>query len=310
MRYWWVNQNQTYASEVPGGFLWSPKRNRAGRKNRFYENMTLVEPGDIVFSFCDTKIKAIGRATGRAQSSVKPNFGAVGDQWDSEGWFVPVEFTELQSTIRPKDFIAELHPLLPSKYSPLQANGNGLQSVYLAELPEAAARKIFQKLNLPEGQIVNDVELADEYTKPEEEAEQLAIVGRTDIGETQKEQLVRARRGQGIFKANVRLTEKRCRVTGVSNVALLTASHIKPWAKSNDTEKLDGCNGLLLSPHVDRLFDRGLISFKGDGTLIVSQKLEPSVLQRWAIDQDKNVGAFATEQDAYLEYHRTNVFKL
>src|SRR3546814_19216091 len=60
MRYWWVNQNQTYRHEVPGGYLWSPKRNRNGGRNPFYDFMREVAPGDVVFSFSDTYIKAIG----------------------------------------------------------------------------------------------------------------------------------------------------------------------------------------------------------------------------------------------------------
>ena len=70
------------------------------------------------------------------------------------------------------------------------------------------------------------------------------------------------RRGGGrVFKSNVRLNENKCRVTGITDQRLLIASHIKPWAVSSDKEKLDGCNGLLLSP---RLFERGLISFGND----------------------------------------------
>mgnify|MGYP001549727670 CR=1 FL=1 len=60
MRYWWVNQNQTFRHEVPGGYLWSPKRNRNGGRNPFYDFMREVAPGDVVFSFADTLIKAIG----------------------------------------------------------------------------------------------------------------------------------------------------------------------------------------------------------------------------------------------------------
>ena len=60
MRYWWVNQNQTFEYEVPGGFLWSPKTRIDGVKNYFYECMKEVLPGDLVFSFKDTYIKAIG----------------------------------------------------------------------------------------------------------------------------------------------------------------------------------------------------------------------------------------------------------
>jgi len=48
MRYWWVNQNQTYRHEVQGGYLWSPKRNANGARNPFYESMREVAPGDLI----------------------------------------------------------------------------------------------------------------------------------------------------------------------------------------------------------------------------------------------------------------------
>src|SRR5262249_28817324 len=78
MRYWWVNQNQTYRAEVRGSFMWSPKQNANGARNQFYENMREVSPGDIVFSFCDTRVKAIGVVTGGAQTGPKPDFGNAG----------------------------------------------------------------------------------------------------------------------------------------------------------------------------------------------------------------------------------------
>ena len=69
MRYWWVNQNQTYRAEVRGSFMWSPKRNANGARNQFYENMRSVAPGDVIFSFCDTRIKAIGVVTSPAETA-------------------------------------------------------------------------------------------------------------------------------------------------------------------------------------------------------------------------------------------------
>lgn len=48
MKYWWVNQNKTFAQEVRG-FLWSPKTNAIGARSQFYENMNLALPGDLVF---------------------------------------------------------------------------------------------------------------------------------------------------------------------------------------------------------------------------------------------------------------------
>ncbi len=64
----------------------------------------------------------------------KPDCGNAGLNWSEEGWFVPVYDCALESPIRPKDHITVLRHFLPSKSSPLQANGDGLQSVYLAEV--------------------------------------------------------------------------------------------------------------------------------------------------------------------------------
>jgi putative restriction endonuclease len=72
MRYWWVNQNQTSRQEIEGGYLWSPKRNANGARNPFYESMREVAPGDLVFSFVDTRIVAIGIAESYCYESPKP----------------------------------------------------------------------------------------------------------------------------------------------------------------------------------------------------------------------------------------------
>lgn len=306
MRYWWVNQNQTYKHEVQGGFLWSPKTSANGSRNQFYVNMTLVQPGDLILSFCDTRIKAIGTATGPAVSADKPDFGGAGSNWDNEGWFVPVEFAEVTDPVRPKDFIADLVPHLRGKYDPLQKSGDGNQGVYLAEISEGFIEVILAHMGTKLAAIVTNDDLPHEV---EGDKEQASLEGRTDIGETQKTQLVQARRGQGIFKANVRLNESACRVTGITDLSLLIASHIKPWSKSTDFEKLDGCNGLLLSPHVDRLFDRGLLSFEDNGTVLRSNLVKPEVWTAWGLDGIHTVGAFSPKQSDYLEYHRVHLFK-
>lgn len=306
MRYWWVNQSQTYKQEVPGGFLWSPKRSTNGRRNPFYDTMTEVAPGDLVFSFCDTRIKAIGTAMGPAASSEKPDFGSVGDQWHDEGWFIPVEFEEIDDPVRPKDFVGDLLPHFAAKYNPIQPNGDGNQGVYLAEISEGFAGTILARM----GRTIDDFQVEEEVQQAiEADKVQQSLQGRTDIGETQKLQLVQARRGQGVFKANVRLNESACRVTGVADHRFLIASHIKPWAKSTDIEKLDGCNGLLLSPHVDRLFDRGLISFSDEGQILKSSQLPADLWPSWGLSSAQDVGPFTAPQRAYLEYHRTHVLK-
>jgi predicted restriction endonuclease len=142
----------------------------------------------------------------------------------------------------------------------------------------------------------------------EEDAAEAKIRQRTDIDQTDKEQLVKARRGQGIFKSTLQMIEKRCRITGLKDSVHLRASHIKPWCKCDDFERLDGNNGLLLSPHIDHLFDRGFISFKDSGDLLVADLLKEQVLKTWGISPKLNAGRFRPEQIKYLEYHRREVF--
>ncbi len=129
-----------------------------------------------------------------------------------------------------------------------------------------------------------------------------------EVQETERERLIRARLGQGVFKANVRLREARCRVTGTAAVRHLRASHIKPWRASSNMEKLDGANGLLLAPHVDHLFDRGWISFEADGGLLVAPRLEPDLLSQWGIRPGAGT-PFDDDQAGYLDYHRTEIFQ-
>ena len=308
MRHWWVSQNQTYRHEISGGFLWSPKKRTDGARNYFYDTMQQVQSGDLVFSFCDAQIKAIGIVQKKAETAPNPfTFKNVGSNWSNTGWYVEVEFMELSNPVKPKGFMDQIRPLLPTKYSPLQANGNGLQQVYLAEISESLSDLLIFLTKADFRSIAKELapstDVASEYEiNLEIEAKQLE-------GDLEKIQISKSRRGQGIFKANVRLVEGCCRITGVTNIKHLRASHIKPWANSNDSEKLDGFNGLLLSPHVDHLFDRGFISFKDSGDLLVSQELNPFVLRQWAILPNQNVGNFQAHQKPYLEYHRNLIFK-
>ncbi len=139
MRYWWVNQNQTYRAEVRGSFMWSPKQNANGARNQFYENMREVSPGDVVFSFCDTRIKAIGVVTGGAQNGPKPDFGAGGANWSREGWVVPIDYCVLNNQIRPKDHAAILRPFLPAN-TPLSRRAEMASICLLGEPPKGSAK--------------------------------------------------------------------------------------------------------------------------------------------------------------------------
>ena len=143
----------------------------------------------------------------------------------------------------------------------------------------------------------------------EDDRHQCELLNRELAGPVERHQIVKSRRGQGVFRDNVESREPKCRITGVSNPRYLRASHIKPWRKSSDIEKIDGNNGLMLAPHIDFLFDRGFVSFEDDGTLIVSVQIEDGALESWGIPSVVNVGMFSPEQAVYLKFHRENELK-
>ena len=123
---------------------------------------------------------------------------------------------------------------------------------------------------------------------------------------TEAERLVVQRIGQNVFRdALMDYWGGRCPLTGITESALLRASHIVPWADCNDAQRLDVHNGLLLSALWDAAFDQGLVSFADDGTPRASAKL--SQIARTALGLDA-VPPLRRLQDAHranLSLHRT-----
>jgi hypothetical protein len=268
MRFWWVNQNQTFRQEFGGGYLWSPQRKRDGTRNAFYESMREVSPGDMIFCFAETLIKATGYVRSYCYECPKPEeFGAVGTNWDQVGWRVDVKFKLEPVPIRPKDHISSLLPHLPERYAPLSASGGGRQSIYLTELQKPLAEALARIMGRAVLDIVQgltkygfqqNVDVAEARPAPAiawEDELMRRIQISSEIPETEKAALVMARLGQGIFKRNVTRIEDSCRITRVARAEHLRASHCKPWRDSSNIERLDGENGLpirALAPLIAR----------------------------------------------------------
>jgi len=126
---------------------------------------------------------------------------------------------------------------------------------------------------------------------------------------TTKDIVTAIRIGQNEFRKKLLVSLKKCPITGIDDSRILTASHIKPWTQSTNTERLDMKNGFLFSPTFDRLFDRGLISFTNDKRLIVSESLSVKNLERLRLSKlqvFEDLPVIGREE--YLEYHRNKIF--
>lgn len=309
-RFWWVNHSHTSRWEIPGDYLWFAKASRSGRaRGESYQNILRLLPGDVVVSFADAAIGAVGVVLGTAREAPRPpEFEALAQHAAAgTGWLTPVRFMAVASPLRIAAHAAELGPVLPGKHAPIRANGACNQHIVLSAVPGPMVASLRRLLG---GEVERIVETISEAVGRSlaEDAVEAAIRQRADIGPVQKAHLLKARHGQGLYREKLEAVERACRITGLFDRRHLRATHIKPWSECDDRERLDGFNGLLMSAHVAHLFSRGYISFADDGELLVSQELNPAVLESWHVALPRNAGTFVPEQCRFLDHHRREVF--
>lgn len=124
------------------------------------------------------------------------------------------------------------------------------------------------------------------------------------VDETTKQRLVNARLGQGGFReALLEIWDGQCAVTGCKIEPVLRASHIKSWRESDNRERLDPDNGVLLAASLDALFDRCLITFSKTGHLRVSASIPKRALENLGFPAERRVD-FSPKVQSYLDWHR------
>ena len=128
---------------------------------------------------------------------------------------------------------------------------------------------------------------------------------------TERVGLVTSRVGQGYFRKQ--LIDKwngKCAVTGVSIQGILIASHIVPWSEATDTERLDVENGILLSPNIDALFDKHLISFEDNGSMIIGPLISKEESYLLGLTEEMHLKEVSHQMKKYLSKHRKTTTNL
>jgi predicted restriction endonuclease len=133
----------------------------------------------------------------------------------------------------------------------------------------------------------------------------------TELPFTEKEAIIQARVGQGLFRHNLIEYWKGCSITRCDVKDFLIASHIKPWKDSNNKERIDVFNGLLLLPNYDKLFELGYITVNLNGEIVFSDYLlenknnEQLLLHSNITSMTINID---NRHKPYLEYHNHHRF--
>jgi hypothetical protein len=128
------------------------------------------------------------------------------------------------------------------------------------------------------------------------------------IESTEREAIVRARVGQGVYRHALLKHWQGCAVSGVALASMLRASHIKPWRDATHLERLDPFNGLLLTPNLDQAFDQGLITFTDEGDVVIAQALTTELQLALGINPKCRLRRLHDRHLNYLAWHREHVF--
>lgn len=163
-------------------------------------------------------------------------------------------------------------------------------------------------------EVSQEINFVDNILVTEATTEELNLINQIQSSnqytQTEKNQIVKARIGQGLFRRNLISDCPFCPITKIDDSKLLIASHIKPWRTSNNIERLDFKNGLLLTPTFDKLFDLGFITFRNDKSLQISSQISDVNINRLGIKNNMEIVNLPINgREAYFEYHRTEIFK-
>ena len=275
--------------------------------------MARANADDLIFSFANKKISYVGVVLEKSIKAAQPRtFGSKAKDWADTGWLLKVEWEQLKPSFSPEKNIDHIKDLLPKIYSPyLTTLNKGRQGAYLAQISKDLADVITAKSK----------NKLDDFFKPvfgdfQDESDRLVlknILSNKALSDTEKRRVAKARIGQGEFRQNVFQVITHCPVTGIGDEDLLVASHIKAWRDCNSyQERLDGENGLPLAPHIDKLFDKGFITFDNEGILIASQNLSGEIERAWGLTNKigEKLIDVSDRRAKYLEHHRKNYFQL
>ena len=161
-----------------------------------------------------------------------------------------------------------------------------------------ALKKLLSFLDFDFSKVKNNAE-KDEIEK---------ITHNTKLTTTERSTLILSRVGQGVFRKQLLSYWQGCAVSKFNKLDILVASHIKPWKDSDNHERMDLYNGLLLLPNYDKLFDKGYISFDMTGKIIYSRYISDVDMNILSLSKKTTLVKLEDKHKQYLKFHNKNYF--
>lgn len=300
VRFWWVNQGQSYKWESALGIMWAPYVNEDGKTQHHWERMDGVLPGDVIVNYADMQIRAISTALTGTRPAANPHVGLTELEWEKDGREVKLRMQELEVPMHLSDIPVALRKGWKSYGSPFNING-GVNQGYLFELPDEAGLWIMNELSLvaEAGDDLSDI-VPD---AGENEADAVIVVG------PDGEVVVKFRAEHGQLKKHLfdGKNESECALCGkMLPKGLLVTSHIKKRAECNAGERMDkrvvmaacalGC---------DAVYERGYIKVSPAGVIEIGPRVATTEhLSAFVTDLvGKRVSAFTPQTAKYFAWH-------
>ena len=294
MEFYWVNVGLTINEVLSGSFLWAPQHTitQSGKEQHLehWDNVAAVKAGDLIFCCHSQRISHIARAVKDSYLAPRPPSRSF-SEWNASGHRVDVQLIELKTPVLRDDVSAEFISCFEERTSPSLFTSTGtLKQIYIAHLPKDAGTYLLEASRVIER--FEDALITDGgYGKK--------------VSKTDRDAIVKARIGQGKFRADLlKMWNRQCSLTGLSNPDLLIASHIHAWSLGTNAERIDPYNGLLLAPNIDRLFDKGLISFDNNGHILIKSTLSTKDRQLLSLDKHTQLINVPDESRIFLARHR------
>lgn len=301
MSYYWVNLGVSCKEVRDYKFLWAPSHSytKSGEKTvkAGWGHVPNIKKDDVIICHENKRIIYVAQARADAYPAPRPESRTY-DEWKRDGNKVDVNLIVLDRPVPTDEFKHHIIERFNEQCEPKLFNieGNATQN-YMVAIPEGVASIVLSSLDSVNLDELKQPSKAKSGSKPRKKR-------KATKGGVRKARS-NARIGQGAFRDEVLdIWNDTCPVTNVAIPELLIASHIVSWALSDDEEKIDGYNGLPLSPNADKLFDKGLISFSDSGQLLISPSLSVSTLNALGISEQTKIEGLTEEHSYYLSRHR------